>query len=322
MATQSSFSNVSVIVPAHNEASCIARTIGAIKDQGTETCTVEVIVVDDGSTDETVDIARASGARIVEMGGSGGNPAAARNRGAVAAKGDPLIFLDADCEVTDGWLAAYLEAHGRGETIVAGSLDLPDGLGFTAQCDYYCGWYLAHPRQPAGYVRHAPAPNLSVRRAAFLATSRFEELPYSIASEERIWQSELRNAGHQIYFEPRARAYHYNRPGLADLLRRNYRWGYASIRSKYESGTARFAKLYRYPRLLIIMSIPLAFAHTAYILWCWVRAGVFRPLLMLPLVLLARLAYSFAMMRGGIRWLSGRDQALAQAKRIPENETQ
>lgn len=303
MTTLSSFSQVSVIIPAHNEASCIARTVSAIKGQATATCSIEVIVVDDASCDDTVQIARDAGARIIEMGGSGGNPAAARNRGAAVAEGDPLIFLDADCEVADGWLDAFLDAHRAGETIVAGSLDLPDGLSFTAQCDYYCGWYLAHPRRPAAYVPHAPAPNLSVRRDAFLATSRFEELPYSIASEERIWQAELRNEGHQIYFEPRARAWHYNRPGLAQLLRRNYRWGYASIRSKYESGSARFAWLYRYPRLLIVMSIPLAFAHTAYILACWVRAGIYRPLLMLPLLLLARFAYSIAMMRGGIDWL-------------------
>lgn len=293
----------------------------SIIDQSIERSVLEVIVVDDASTDDTVRVARAAGARVIEMGGTGGNPAAARNRGAAAANGDPLIFLDADCTVTEGWLDAFLEAHGRGETIVAGSLDLPKGLSFTAQCDYYCGWYLAHPGRPAGYVPHAPAPNLSVRSEAFLATSRFEELPYSIASEERIWQGELRNKGHQIYFEPRARAYHFNRPGLAHLLQRNYRWGYTSIRSKYETGTARFATLYRYPRLLVVMSIPMAFAHTAYILSCWIRAGVYRPLLMLPLVLLARLAYSLAMMRGGIRWLNRRNLDIAPAKSNPENET-
>ena len=313
MTTSSSFSKVSVIVPARNEASCIAQTVRAVVEQSTAACAVEVIVVDDASTDDTVRIARDAGAHVIEIAGSGGNPAAARNQGAAAAQGDPLIFLDADCQVADGWLNAFLDAHGAGETIVAGSLDLPEGLSFTAQCDYYCGWYLAHPGRPAGYVPHAPAPNLSVRRDAFFASSRFEEISYSDGNEERLWQSELRDKGHRIYFDPRARAYHFNRPGLGNLLRRSYRWGYASIKNKHQTGSARFAWQYRYPRLLIVASIPLAFAHTAYILACWLRAGVYRPLLMLPLVLLSRLTYSVAMMVGGIRWLSGEKGAATRA---------
>lgn len=299
---------VSVIIPARNEAPGIERTVRSIKEQSSPNCLIEIIVADDGSTDDTRNIAEAAGARVIEMGGTGGNPAAARNRGAKAATGDPLVFLDADCEVADGWLAAFLDAHNAGETIVGGSLDLPAGLSITAQCDYYCGWYLVHSGRPAGYVPHAPAPNLSVRRDAFFATTGFEELPYSIASEERAWQSELRNRGHQIYFNPRARAYHHNRPGLSNLLRRNYRWGYAALRSKNETGTARFAWIYRYPRLLIVASLPLALVHTVFIEYCWLRAGVYQPLLLLPLVLVSRLSYATGMMVGGVHWLRGRDR--------------
>jgi len=296
----------SVIIPARNEAHGIERTIRAVIEKSPPNCLVDVIVVDDGSNDGTSAIARRSGARVIDAGGAGGNPAAARNRGARAAKGDPLIFLDADCEVTDGWLAAFLDAHAAGETIVSGALDLPAGLSIVARCDYYCGWYLVHSGRPAGYVPHAPAPNLSVRRDVFFSTAGFEEMPYSIASEERAWQSELRRKGHQIYFSPRAQAYHHNRPGLSNLLRRNYRWGYAALRSKHETGAARIAWIYRYPRLLIFASLPLALVHTAYIEFCWLRVGVYQPLLMLPLVLLSRLSYATGMMVGGIQWLRTR----------------
>jgi hypothetical protein len=166
---------------------------------------------------------------------------------------------------------------------------------------------MAHSGRPAGHVPHAPAPNLSVRRDAFFATSGFEELPYSIASEERGWQAALRNRGHRIWFSPGARAYHYNRPGLSNLLRRNYRWGYAALQSKNETGTARLAWIYRYPRLLIAASLPLALVHTLYIESCWLRAGVYRPLLLLPLVLLSRITYAWGMVVGGVHWLRTRD---------------
>lgn len=298
---------VSVIIPARNEAANIAGTVGAVLSQERSEHQMEVIVVDDGSTDDTGQRAKEAGARVIRCSEVGGNPAAARNRGAAASEGDPLIFLDADCEVAEGWLAAFLEAHAAGETIVAGSLDLPPDLPVTAKCDYYCGWYLAHPRRPAGYVPHAPAPNLSVRTEVFLSTDGFEELPYSIASEERAWQAELRRRGHRIYFEPKAKAKHYNRPGLGNLLRRNYRWGYAAIGSKHETGTARLAWLYRYPRLTIAASLPLAFIHAVYIIACWLRYGVYQPLLMLPLVLLSRFAYAAGMIIGGVRWLRQRN---------------
>jgi glycosyltransferase involved in cell wall biosynthesis len=298
---------VSVIIPARNEATFIPRVIRAVLAQRPPDADLEVIVVDDGSTDGTSDAARAAGACALELVGAGGNPAAARNRGAAAATGDPLIFLDADCIPGDGWLAAILAAHERGATVVGGALDLPPGLPASARCDYYCGWYLVHSRRPAGDVPHHPPPNLSVRREPFLGTPGFTEAqPFSYTNEERAWQAALQREGYRIYFEPRAVAYHYNRPGFANLLRRNYRWAYTAIESKSQTGAARFAWIYRYPRLLIAMSLPLAFAHTAFILGCWIRAGRFEPLLMAPAVFTSRLAYSAGMAMGGIRWLRQR----------------
>jgi glycosyltransferase involved in cell wall biosynthesis len=298
---------ISVIIPARNEATFIPRVIDAVRSQRPLDRELEVIVVDDGSTDATSAAARAAGARVLEVAGGGGNPAAARNQGAAAAKGDPLIFLDADCIPGEGWLKAILEAHDAGATVVGGSLDLPRGLPVSARCDYYCGWYLVHSRRPAGTVPHHPPPNLSVRRDAFRSTTGYtERQPFSYTNEEREWQAQLRLAGHRIQFEPKAVAYHYNRPGFANLLRRNYRWAYTALESKSQTGAARFAGIYRYPRLLIAASLPLALVHTGFILACWVKAGIFEPLLMTPGILLSRLAYSAGMAVGGIRWLRRR----------------
>ncbi|HKT61744.1 MAG TPA: glycosyltransferase family 2 protein, partial [Gemmatimonadales bacterium] len=82
----------SVIIPARNEAQTIARLVHAVLDQAPPGWNVEVLLVDDGSTDDTVAVARAAGARVLELGSrpGGGNPAVGRNRGARAAVGDPL----------------------------------------------------------------------------------------------------------------------------------------------------------------------------------------------------------------------------------------
>jgi glycosyltransferase involved in cell wall biosynthesis len=303
-----------VIIPARNAEGMIGRVVRAVAEQRGPDRDVEILVVDDGSTDATPREAEAAGARVLRLKGGGGNPAAARNAGAEAAEGDPLVFLDADCIPARGWLDALVAAHDEGAAVVGGALDLPPGLPASARCDYYCGWYLIHSRRPAGWVPHHPPPNLSVRAEAFAGTRGFrEDPPFSYTNEERDWQAELRAEGRRIWFEPDAVVFHYNRPGFLNLLRRNYRWGYPGIQSKATTGTARMAWLYRYPRLLIALSPALAFAHTAFIVGCWIRARRFEPVLMLPAILVSRFAYVAGLAVGGVRWLRDSEPADAPA---------
>ncbi len=294
---------VSVIIPVRNEAAGIGGLVREVIAQAPTGVAVEVIVVDDGSTDGTTEVAKAAGARVVTL-DNGGNPAIGRNRGALLAAGDPLVFLDADCRPAPGWLARLLASHDAGAAVVGGALDLPPGLSPMARCDYYCGWYHVHSRRPGGEVPNHPPGNLSVRRREFVRSPGFsEQQPVAYAHEELAWQAEVRRRGGRIQFEPAAIVYHYNRPGFRNLLRRNYRWGYSAIESKAPTGAARLAWVYRYPALLVAASLPLALGSTAYILACWLRAGVLEPLLMLPAVLAARLAYSAGLVTGGIRWI-------------------
>ncbi|MGI9288133.1 MAG: glycosyltransferase [Pseudomonadales bacterium] len=306
---------VSVIIPARNEGSKIGEVVSAVCQQEVDGRSLEVIVVDDGSTDCTTENARSAGADVIQSTAPGavGNPAAARNLGAQHSSGDPVIFLDADCVVADGWLNALLSAHADGATVVGGALALPPGLEPMARCDYYCGWYLVHPRASGGLVPHHPPPNLSVRRQAFLSTCGYSTRPpLDYTNEERFWQAELKNKGHGIYFEPQAVAYHYNRPGFLNLLRRNYRWGYTAIEAKSQTGAARIAWLYRWPWLVIPAAPLLALAHTAFIIVCWVRIGVWEPLLMLPAILASRLTYVGGMVVGALRWKRGAGDTISR----------
>jgi hypothetical protein len=138
----------------------------------------------------------------------------------------------------------------------------------------------------------------------FARTGGFtEQQPVAYSHEELGWQAAVRRTGGRIVFVPQARVYHHNRPGFGNLLRRNYRWGYSAIESKAGTGAARMAWVYRYPGLLVAGSLPIALATTAYIVACWARARVVEPLLLLPAVLAARLAYSAGLVAGGVRWM-------------------
>lgn len=298
---------VSVVLPARNEAAGIGRVLDAVRDATPAGWSVELIVVDDGSADETAAVAEAHGARVLRRGDSPGNPAAARNLGARAATGDPIVFLDADCTPAGGWLEALLAAHAGGAEIAGGSLDMPPGLDSSARCDYYASCYHLHPRRGEERVPSSSPANLSVRRALFTRTGGFTEtLPVADGHEELGWQADAARRGAAIRFVPHARVFHHNRCGYANMLRRSYRWGYSALQAKSMAGAARAPWVYRWPRLMIVLALPLAPVHALYTLTCWVRAGVFEPVRFIPGILAAKLAYGVGFMAGGARWLRRR----------------
>jgi glycosyltransferase involved in cell wall biosynthesis len=300
---------LSVIIPARNEAGRIAATVSAVLVEAERIrVDAEVIVVDDGSTDDTADVARLAGARVLRLDGLG-NPGAARNRGAACSSGATLVFLDADCVPATGWLSALVSAHAAGERCVGGPLALPPGLPTTARWDYYFSSYHMHPDRPGGPVANLTPANLSVRKDVFEATPGFNEThPVADGHEELSLQASLRRHGILCYFEPRALVHHHNRPGMGNLLRRTYRWAYSSIQAKAETGGGRVSGLYRHPWLVVVVAPVGAPLQAVYIAWCWLRAGKLEPIFAFPVLLFTRFVYAAGMMVGGWRWLTGSER--------------
>jgi glycosyltransferase involved in cell wall biosynthesis len=83
---------ITVVLPAKNEAGGLPKTLHALR---TLLPQAEIIVSDDGSTDQTAALARAAGARVISAPYSMGNGAAIK-RGARAATGEVIVFMDAD----------------------------------------------------------------------------------------------------------------------------------------------------------------------------------------------------------------------------------
>jgi glycosyltransferase involved in cell wall biosynthesis len=116
----------SVIVPARDAAAMLGTLLDALaaQDLGKP---FEVIVVDDGSSDETARLAREHPAvtTVVENPGSG--PGAARNRGAAAGTAPVLAFTDADCAPDPSWLRRALAVLDGGADLVQGAVLPPEG---------------------------------------------------------------------------------------------------------------------------------------------------------------------------------------------------
>src|SRR6478609_7696432 len=110
---------ISIILPAKNEANGLRQTLPGLKAAYPE---AEVIVVDDGSTDDTAAVAANHGVRVLSSPYSMGNGAAIK-RGARAAAGDILVFMDADGQHDPALIPQLLDRLERGFDMVVGARD-------------------------------------------------------------------------------------------------------------------------------------------------------------------------------------------------------
>ncbi len=108
---------ISVIIPTYNEARYIGKTLCSIKEQKFQD--IEVILADSMSTDGTVEIARHvyNGIKICEDHGRGAPRA--YNKAAKTAKGDLLLFIDADTSISKGLLKSYDDAFKKEDVVAA-----------------------------------------------------------------------------------------------------------------------------------------------------------------------------------------------------------
>lgn len=137
---------ISVILPAKNEAAGLRMTLPRLREVLPE---AEVIVVDDGSSDETGNVAREHGGRVLSSPYSMGNGAAIK-RGAAAATGEVLVFMDADGQHDPAHIPALLEKLGEGFDMVVGARNARGqaSLGRGAANALYnrlASWMTGHP---------------------------------------------------------------------------------------------------------------------------------------------------------------------------------
>ena len=143
---QNASQTVSVVLPARNEAGAVAQTVARIRTVVPE---AEILVVDDGSSDETAKLAQAAGARVIRHPYSMGNGAAIKT-GARAANGEILVFLDADGQHDPADIPRLLAKLDQGYDMAVGARDAGSqaNLGRGLANAFYnrlASWMTNHP---------------------------------------------------------------------------------------------------------------------------------------------------------------------------------
>jgi glycosyltransferase involved in cell wall biosynthesis len=213
----------SVIIPVRDGAATIARQLAALADQDLEGA--EVVVADNGSRDETVRIAESFRGRldlrVVDASATAG-PGPARNAGAREAKGDVLLFVDADDLVLPGWYgplaAAAAEGPAGGPVLYVDSSQLATGVPDVSGRR----WPERLPRHE-GIIPFHGACNLGLPRQLFHDLGGFD--PRFGRAEDIDMSIRLAAAGHDIAFVPEARLLTSRRPGLRSAARQFYDYG-------------------------------------------------------------------------------------------------
>jgi glycosyltransferase involved in cell wall biosynthesis len=177
---------VSIIVPAHNEEKLLGGTLRTLAASAAAMGEpYEIIVVDDGSTDRTAQIAGDHGARVVAV--NVRHIAAARNAGARDARGQLFVFVDADTLVPASVLGQAIAAWREGAVGGGAMAIFPEGTAWwaSAMISVTC-WFMSRVRWAAGCFVFA-------RRDAFERVRGFDERFY--ASEEIHFSRAIKKHG-------------------------------------------------------------------------------------------------------------------------------
>ncbi len=223
---------ISVIIPTYNSAKTIAQTIEAIQNQEYLSIKPEIIIVDDGSKDETLNIIRKfERIKIISQPNSG--PATARNKGASIANGDILVFTDSDTVPHKDWLKHLTKPfENTAISAATGTYSIENSYSKLAELIQY---EIENKHNKYGeFVAFGGTYNLALRKSLFLAIGGFNE-KYRYASGEDVDICyKILNKGYKIKFVKEAVVGHFHPENLRNYLRNQFKHGFWRAKLYYD----------------------------------------------------------------------------------------
>jgi glycosyltransferase involved in cell wall biosynthesis len=194
--------SISVIIPCRNGANTVAEAVRSALEQSEPP--IEVIVVNDLSTDDTAAVAERAGARVIRN-ATRRNAGGSRNAGMSTAKGDLLAFLDADAVAGRDWLRLAREVLQRDSTIAGVGGRIRNGRDSVyGKLDYYMNHSEWIGPGGAGEKTNVPTMAVVYRRAAIEGL----EFPESNSGEDTAFALAVTARGGRLWFDPRITVVH------------------------------------------------------------------------------------------------------------------
>lgn len=248
--------SISVIICTYNRAQLLKRTLNSLINQTVSHEKFEVMVVGDGSNDNTSDVCNMmskvlSNMRYVSTGTNIGL-GSARNLGVRSARGDYVLFTDDDCIPDEKWVERLSRALER-EQIVAGAVSSPLSH-YIKLCHNISQFHPFMPGRKASQVDLIAGANMGMRRSVFAELNGFEEGRRIAEDMEFILRA--REKGYHIHLQPDAVVTHDpDRTTLSEIF--NYSSAHAAstilLRNHY-SALLRTPFILKSPVLILLTS--------------------------------------------------------------------
>jgi len=218
------YSKVSVIVCVYNGERTLDACLASLKKLNYPN--YEVVVVNDGSTDGTRQIAEGySYIRLINQENKGLSEA--RNVGIRAATGEIIAFTDADCMADADWLTHLVARFQSSDFAAVGGPNLtPPDDSFVASCVAVSPGAPTHVLLDDEVAEHIPGCNMAFRHEALKAISGFDPIFRAAGDDvDLCWR--LQNKGYKIGFSPAAVVWHFRRNTVRDYLKQQRGYGKA-----------------------------------------------------------------------------------------------
>lgn len=207
----------SVIVPVKNAPASLERLLRSLQQLNPPPGGFEIVVCDNGSTDETPEVARRFGARVLVLPGL--SVAGLRNEGARQSLGEVLAFVDSDCEVGPHWLRVGLERLAEEGVKAAGAYPAPPLEATWVQQLFTLREQVRPPVHDAHWL---PSMNLLVRRQDFQAIGGFDAQLKTCEDVDFCYR--LRASGGKICWDSAIAVIHHGEPATLKRLFQKERW--------------------------------------------------------------------------------------------------
>lgn len=214
---------ISVVVCVYNGEETLRECIHGL--QQLDYPDYEVLIVDDGSTDNTAAIAAECGSRVIRTENRG--LSSARNSGMDAATGEIIAYVDSDAKPDPQWLTYLAHTFMTTSHVAVGGPNIaPPGDGFVPECVARSPGNPVHVLLSDRVAEHIPGCNMAVRKAALQEIGGFDG-QFRIAADDvdACWR--LQDAGGTLGFNPAAMVWHHCRQSVRAYWRQQKNYGRA-----------------------------------------------------------------------------------------------
>ena len=272
---------ISIVTPSYNRSFELDLLIKSICEQNFDLKMVELIISDDGSTDDTEKVVKGWAMRtkfeLKYLNQKNQGPGSARNHGMEHSVGDLILFIDSDCEADSNWIKNIYDCFLKENFDACGGPDgargdfslLQKAIDFSMTSFLTTGGMRGHSKNMIAKF-YPRTHNMGLKKKVFEKIGGFGNLRHG---QDIEYSNRILSSGSKITFIPDALVYHRRRTTIRQFFKQVFNWGVARI-NLFHIDKNLLELIHFLPALSLLISI-------AVLVGCFILPKVFYPILII-----------------------------------------